>query len=547
MRRSLYPGVFFVCLVTICCLGGWAFAQARAPFAEAGYVPPSAVKSAPAPLPLEDLNQCLAARETFHVFREFEGATKALKEQAPRIKGQPLKGGEIVETALAGVDLLGTPVASGGGITVYAASIISVDAEGVKLRLDVSGLQPGEEAWVVDPLNLAAFGPYAATTGGRPETWAATILTDDAVLLVKSPYEETPEIAVTAYSHLFRSLKEVINPDLRCHIDIACESDPATVEAASGVGLLYIGAKWWCSGTLINNVLTPAPNFEPFLITANHCICNQEDAQNTEVIWDYRSSTCGSEKPDLDLMMQRSFGEKLLATNAALDATLIELDYVPAGPYGRVYLGWDSRLLDVGEPVKCIHHPGGSHMRISKGTVRAINDDKNGRENQTHVHWDEGATEAGSSGSCLLLDNPVENNWIVGMLSQGPDHSCITDVNNIDWFASFHDFYPAIQPYIDSATPSTAQGADDCRSFDDTGCPLSQVFAAAPAALQGLRALRDNVLMPAPGGPGVVAAYYKAAPAIAPVVASSPAARGAVIAASTPFVRFGALVKLLSN
>ena len=543
MGRSLCLIKVFVCLAATWpfCVG--AFAQGSAPFGDAAYIPPSPAKSA-SPLPSNDLESCLAARRTFHIFQDFEGATKALQAEAPRAKGTPLKGGEIVETTLAGRDLLGAPVTEFGGVTVYASSIVSVDAEGVKLRLDVSGLQPGEEAWVVDPVNLASFGPYAATTDGEAEVWAATVLGDEAVLLVKSPYEDTPGLALSAYSHIFRSFQDIAK-ELWCNVDVACETDPATLDASSGVAIILVQADWFCSGTLINNSLTP--EFEPYLVTANHCICSQDQAENTEVVWDYRTAECGGTPPVRVSLPLRSFGQQLLATNAPLDATLILLGEVPVGPYGRSYLGWDARLLNPGDPVKCIHHPDITHMRITRGAVRAIDDDKNGRENQTLVHWDVGVTEAGSSGSCLLLDNPAESNRIVGMLSQGPDHSCVTDENNIDWFASFHHFYPAIQPYIDSATPSTAQGADDCRSFKNNDCPLTQAYSAAPAALQGLRALRDNVLMPAPGGALVVAAYYKAAPAIASVVATSPAARGAVIAASSPFVRLGALVKLLSN
>ncbi|MCX5768760.1 MAG: hypothetical protein NTZ09_00595 [Candidatus Hydrogenedentes bacterium] len=543
MGRSVCLVKVFVCLALTWpfCVG--AFAQGDAPFGDGAYIPPSPAKSA-SPLPSNDLESCLAARRTFHIFQDFEGATKALEAEAPKSKGTPLKGGEVVETDLAGSDLLGVAVSESGGVTVYVASIVSVDAEGVKLRLDVTGLRPGEEAWVVDPVNLASFGPYTATTGNETEVWAAMVVGDEAVLLVKSPYEDTPGLALTAYSHIFLSLQDVAK-ELRCNVDIACETDPATLEASSGVAIILVQAEWFCSGTLINNSQTP--EFEPYFITANHCICSQDQSGNTEAIWDYRTAECGGTPPVRDSLPLRSYGQQLLATNAPLDATLIRLGEVPVGSYGRSYLGWDARLLNPGEPIKCIHHPDATNMRITRGAVVAINEKKNGRENQTRVHWDVGVTEAGSSGSCLLLDNPAENNRIVGTLSQGPNHSCVSNEDNIDWFASFHDFYPAIQPYIGSATPSTAQGADDCRTFKDNGCPLSQAYSGAPAALQGLRAFRDHVLMAAPGGPGVVAGYYKAAPALAPLVARSTAARGAVIAASSPFVRLGAMIKLFSD
>jgi hypothetical protein len=522
-----------------------AFAQARAPFADAAYMPPAPLKSTP-PLPLDDLENGLGGRRMFHIFQNFEGATKALQAGAPARKGEPLKGGEIVETGLAGADLLGSPVLDSNGIAVYAASVISVDAEGIKLRLDVSGLRPGEEAWAIDPVSLTPFGPYVATAGGQAEVWAAMVLGDEAVLLVKSPYEETPNLELISYSHIFRSLRDVAK-NLACNIDIACETEPATLAASSGIGFVIIEGVGFCSGTLINNPLTPPPEFEPLFITANHCICSQDETLDTEVIWDFRTAECGGTPPtNYHSLPLRSYGQKLLATNNPLDSTLILLNGVSAGPYGRAYLGWDARLLNVGEAIKCIHHPDLTRMRISKGTVRTVSDDENGRENQTIVHWDEGVTERGSSGSCLLLDNPAENNRIVGTLSQGTDHDCANNENNIDWYSSFREFYPEIQAYINQNPPSTAQGDDGCGAID-TGCALSRAYAGAPAALQSLRAVRDHVLMPFPGGSRAVAAYYKATPAVAPVVAASPAARGAVIAASAPFVRLGAFVKLLSD
>jgi len=546
--RFSRPALF--CIFLLAAIWVTASAQAQgAPFADAAYAPPSAAKSAPQPMPLADLEQCLMWREKLHVFRDFEGGNKALKALYPQVKGEPLKGGEIVEVDLSGAGLLGAPVAEVGGVTVYAASVISVDAEGVKLRFDVSGLQPGEEVWVIDPVTATPFGPYMCTTGESAETWAATVFGDETVVLVKTPYEDAPQLRVTAYSHLFLSFKEVLTR-LSCHLDISCETDPATVAAASGVGILSypVGDHFnFCSGTLINNAMTPAPEFEPFFTTANHCICSQDIVEKTEVIWDYRSDTCGAEGPDRNSLPLRSYGVKLLATDALLDATLIELGQVPVGPYGRIYLGWDSRQLVPGESVKAIHHPNASHMRISKGTVRAVNDDQNGRQDQTLVHWDLGVTEGGSSGSCLLLDNEAENNRIVGMLSQGPEHSCTNTTNNLDWFASFHHFFPQIQQYIEANPPSTDRGADDCRDVNNGGCPLSVTYAGAPAMLQGLRAVRDKLLAPTAAGSRAIRAYYKAAPGLTPVVAKSPAARGALIAATAPLARLGLFASLLPD
>lgn len=502
-----------------------AAAHAGEPYADAAFVP-TAAKSSPG-VPPVDLERCLEHVQACHVFTTFEGQNDSLKATYLPARDGPLRGGETESVDMAAGALFGPPLPE-DGMRVWLASVVSVDAQALRLRVDLSRLRDGEWAWVVDPVGLHAFGPYGA---GDEEAWLATVQGDEAVIMVCSPYETVPQVRLTAYAHIFLTFHEILK-ELECNLDIACETDAAILEASSGVGIINVAGYVFCSGSLINNEQTD--DLEPFFVTANHCVCSREQAHSTEVFWDFRASECGLNYAPVLAELPRSNGDALLATSAKLDATLIRLDTVPVGDYGRAYPGWDARKPEENDPVLCIHHPDATRMRVSKGTVRETDQTQNGREHQTVVLWSQGVTENGSSGSALLFADTLR---VAGMLSQGPVHSCQDPSGNFDWFASLRHFYPCIQQYIDTPTPSTDEGEDDCRS-PGCLCPFVIAFNDYPELLGRFRAFRDDVLVKSAAGRHCVASYYRAAPAIAEAVRRSASARNAFAAITAPLAAF---------
>jgi hypothetical protein len=532
-------------LICLCSLSaliwcGWARAV-DAPHADGAFVPPQPMKGsrngAAIGLPGEEVSRYLALVNRFHVFATFEGKTEALRSEYLRPAGQgahdgPLQGGETVPVDLAGDALLGPAVADGGAF-VWSAGISSIDAQAIRFHVDLSALPPDVEVWVIDPVTLEAFGPYSPGDGGPEQRWLATIFGEEGVLLVRTSSPATPELRLTEYAHIFLSFEEVAKT-LSCNINIGCETDAQTLSVATGTAIILVEGGWFCSGTLLNNELTE--EHEPFFLTANHCVCTGAEARGTEVYWDYRTVSCESnDAPELDTL-PRSQGMALLATDVKLDTTLMRLDSVPAGSYGRTYAGWDTREIQPGESVLTIHYPDATQMRITKGEVQTVNVQENGREKLVQVHWDEGVTEAGSSGACLLLGDKKR---VVGTLSQGPQHTCGPDRSgNIDFFGSFRDFYPQVSKYIDSSTPSTEEGQDACR--EKSSCFLESLFNGNARLLNGFRALRDKLLACGPAGKWVVSAYYAAGPRWADAVRQSELARGICIVAMAPLARVGA-------
>jgi len=529
----------WICLCTIpavICAG--TARSSEAPHADSAFVPPQSAKASSnagaSGLTPKEISKYAGLVNRFHTYAIFEGKNEELRSQHLQTSGHdgPLQGGEPVPVDLAGDALLGPPIADGNAY-IWSASISSVDAHAICFHADLSTLPNDAQVWVVDPTYLVAFGPYARSDGAPDQRWLATIFGEEGVILLRTPSSSAPGLRLIEYSHIFLSFEEVAK-NLSCKINIDCETDAQTLNVATGTAIILVEGKWYCSGTLLNNEQTA--EHEPFFLTANHCVCTGAEARDTEVFWDYRTASCDSnDAPELTTL-PRSRGSALLATDPKLDTTLMRLATVPVGSYGRTYVGWDTRELHIGDGVRTIHYPDATQMRISKGEVRATDVEAGGREHLVEVHWDEGVTEGGSSGACLLLDDGKQ---IAGVLSQGPQHTCGPDRSgNIDLFGSFRDFYPEISKYIDTATPSTAEGEDACLQT----CFLETLFGSDAPVLDDFRVLRDKLLACGPAGRWVVDAYYACGPRLARAVRQSELARGACVVAVAPLARLGAAV-----
>jgi hypothetical protein len=437
---------------------------------------------------------------------------------------------------LASEDLFGESFGD-GAFTVFAASVVSAEATGLRLVVDLSGLEDTAEVWVLDPVSPRAFGPYTGADhleGGR---WLPTIEGDTAVLLVRSVSGNLPHLRLVAVSHFFQGFQDALK-ELFCNISIACESDPVIQDISTGIGLMVVPQPGYdsalCTGSLINNADTPG--FEPYFLTSWHCVPSAYEAAQVDVLWDYRASACEANDPPPLSSLLRSSGDAVLTTSSLYDITLMRLLWVPEGALGRAYLGWTTATPGVGGGVVGIHHPRGTHMRISYGTVTDLNEFSQGFQKQTKVHWYNGVTENGSSGNPLLLESADYR--VAGTLSNGPVHSCSSTEGNVDWYSSFRDFYPQAQGWL--------SGADPPPDPDPTGkglCAAGKTFRDHPEILDQLRFLRDKGLLKSGFGRQIVEAYYRSAPQMADRVDESAEARDAFAAVAAPFASLGELME----
>lgn len=462
-----------------------------------------------------------------YVFDERAGANEVLKS---RFESElPLR---VADGYYVGLDspVLFETGARDGDNNVFVVRITSQDATAVRLLADLNGLGPDDEVWVADPDALRAFGPYGvadAHDGGR---WLPTIAGDTVLVVVRTPEEACPFIEIIDVSHFFIDLAKAVFP---CPIEADCVSETAYKEVSTGVGMLIIpavgGGQFQCSGALLNNPDTA--ELENYLLTAHHCFPSSADADQMEVFWDYRASACdGSGVPDLDTV-PRSEGAENLAESSTFDGQFLRLNNVPVGARGRAWLGWDTRDPVIGDEIAGAHHPSGNPLKACFGAVTEVDVDTSLGDDQTEVHWDEGITEQGSSGSPLMFHNIGFR--VLGMLSNGPVHDCANPPQNRDNFSAFRRFFPQIQCYL--------LAGRECEG--EPGrlrvCLAKAAFGEGSGEVDALRALRDKWLAKSELGKGLINAYYAASPVLAGWLESSPAARGMFVASAAPLVRFG--------
>ncbi len=522
-----FRSALLVCLA----IAGIAFAQPAADHASmAPLTSQSRLTSSIHPMPSSEAASYLQSIGRVHVVDTFTGLNSFLREEDAEFKMMRVGRGVALSWD---ADFLFDTGAPDAGYTSYSAAIVSTDALGLRVQVDLSQLSNEDEAWVIDPTVPRAFGPFEASDHVEGGRWLPTIDGDTAVLILRTTASIRPQVEVVGISHIYRDLS-VAAKELSCNINIECETNPTLASVATGVGVMVVpvgnGDAALCSGALVNNPDTSV--FEPLYLTSWHCVPSAAGPGNVDIIWDYRASACGTNDPPSFSVLPRSSGVSIMATDNVLDITLLELDQVPSGPFGRTFLGWETGTPQLDEALASIHFPDGAHMRISQGEVDGVDQSSGSFTLQTKVQWIEGVTEPGSSGSPLLLAS--SNYRVIGTLSNGPLHSCVNTAGNVDWYSSFRDFFPKAEPFLkgNGGTTSTT-----------SGCAASKAFNGDPETLQQLRAFRDQALAATAPGKLMIKMYYGASPFMARWVESSPIVRSTFRTVATPFAYAGSKLR----
>nr|MDQ3072874.1 T9SS type A sorting domain-containing protein [Bacteroidota bacterium] len=182
-----------------------------------------------------------------------------------------------------------------------------------------------------------------------------------------------------------------------------------------------------CSGVLVNR--SPV-DFEPVILTAQHCTVNGDMLNNWIFYFNFQSQTCTPDANGNDQMIVT--GCSVLDTEhdeciKCPDITVLRLDENIPLQFNVFFSGWESRgwsdFPDNPRGVG-IHHPMGDVKKISEGDI-----DNPLFQSCLHVDWDNVGTEFGSSGSPLFL---TTSHRVVGTLSHGPP--MLSPDGNEDWY-----------------------------------------------------------------------------------------------------------------
>jgi len=245
--------------------------------------------------------------------------------------------------------------------------------------------------------------------------------------------------------------------DSSCIVDATCQSDAdlanidAYKHAVAQLQFVVPGrGSFVCTGSLLND---QAHDSIPYLLTANHCIGDQDTASSLQAFFDFDTAVCNGQEP-LERLLPHSNGATLLVTGGATTSSDFSFLRLASLPSGRFFLGWnaDPGALQDGTPLFRLSHP------VPEGFIRTLSFSQYtydptfvgcagiGPPRFLYSHAVIGASAGGSSGSALLLGN----GQVVGQLRGGcgPDPSNFCNAANDDFDGAFAVTFPAVKQFL---------------------------------------------------------------------------------------------------
>ena len=320
-------------------------------------------------------------------------------------------------------------------IVEYKLCITSSDAVSLNLIFSDFFLPKNATLSIFSEDSTCFFGPYTYTQNSSSGVFATPIVEGNILYLslsVPIKYVENVHMRISQISYGFRSFKTNQKSELKssgdCNVDINCSEGADWQLQKRSVCKIIISGTHACTGALLNNTLQDGT---PYILTANHCVSNQAQANETVFYFGYEKPQCGYGYASENKTMS---GSKLRATapDARVDFALLEINQNIPDSYEPYYAGWDASE-DVSKKSVCIHHP--------KGDVKKISIDNDIPKSASfysyapHSHWEiadweVGTTESGSSGAPIFN----ANHQIFGSLSGG-QASCYSPI--YDYFSKF--------------------------------------------------------------------------------------------------------------
>ena len=322
----------------------------------------------------------------------------------------------------------------------------------------------------------AAPKPSDAEIVNEPETlWSPSVQGDVIGIEITLPSRAARQhtsLRLEKIAHRFvgTDARSHLDRDLDCsgHVDVQCRADQfrdgledATVRLEFEVP--YGSAR--CTGTLMND--SDPNSFEPYILTANHCVATPEIARTVQTRWFYQRPSCGSDVVD-ERTATTFGGADLLVDLPSEDTSLLRLRR--RMPPNVFFAGWDTTALAVFDAVVGIHHPSGVVKKYAGGTLTSfgrnwpLRTTLNGRVFLTRVGiatWTDGRTEPGSSGSGLFRDG-----LLIGLTSGGPR---FCPENAYALFSTFESVFSQLCPYL---APQSC-GAENARNLATTEATIS--------------------------------------------------------------------------
>jgi hypothetical protein len=337
------------------------------------------------------------------------------------------------------------------GTQIWRLKIVSKDAKSLNLIFDKFKLPGGARLFLFNENTKQVLGAFTSFNNKPTEKFAVMPVAGDEITVqyeIPAGYTRGGDFIISKVNHDFAGI--INNKERRpfyptvagsCNVDVNCEIGEKWSDIRDAVCRLIVNGTEVCSGTLLNNV---AEDQTPYVISAAHCYDEWEYAATTIYSFNYESPYCMPLDGDPANSVS---GAVMKARFDSLDFALVEMSLVPPPEFRPYFAGWDNSGV-MSDTVVTIHHPWGDIKKISFDYDQPGISDFNSHYVENAFleigRWDEGVTEAGSSGGGLFN----RNRNLIGTLTGGLA-TCSSPVE--DYFERFElawDYKPDISKQL---------------------------------------------------------------------------------------------------
>ena len=315
------------------------------------------------------------------------------------------------------------------GTKIWRMGLVSKGAASMSVVLNQVNIPQGAKIFVYNPAQTRILGAFGAENNNQQGILPIRPLIGDSLIV---EYQEPDTCSFSGSFGIERVAHNrktnTFNSSNTCSQHANHNSQfPLQKQAVCLLYVVSTSGSFYGTGCLINNEAG-----KPYVYTAAHTFPNATDATYSVFYFNYavteqNSNIQGTQECSVS-------GGTMRAYAVGLDLALVELNQMPPKDYRPYLAGW-SRSKTPPAPLTCIQHHNGDSKKMSFDNNAPVISNYGGTfPNQISKgwwyisRWDDGITEAGSSGS-PLFDN---NGLIIGALSGGSSF-CNSPIS--DYFA----------------------------------------------------------------------------------------------------------------
>ncbi len=348
------------------------------------------------------------------------------------MKEAPTPG--VGETLFAG----GYLYSAGKDTTIWTTRFSSRGADILRIFFSEGYFPSGVKVSIFNDLDFALSLQELEGRVGEYGFYAPSVFSDHVTVEVMIPPDAAKDslwFVIPSIIHAENRYIDQTDNSVPCQEDVNCSYangyanilmlKRSTARLSFVEGSLY----YLCSGGLIND--SRSLDYQPFLLTANHCFSTQASANSLESWFDYYTTSCNGPNNNGYIIVS---GSNLIKTNSQSDFTMVLLKQYPSYGYnGRWFLGWNTGSIANNATLHSVHHPAGVRQRYSKLQNKTSPAFNCGTTHFHHTTTLGGGSEGGSSGGTVVNESGQIVGQLYGKCYSGTYNDCSYSTFNSIW------------------------------------------------------------------------------------------------------------------